>query len=176
VRVGCRVLPFDPQEIIERFQAGEWLDDPDYWAIYMVIWQDQNDVTLFAEERWDLKGSDTPENRLKNPDLKRKAVVFDEELLAAAHAEDTAYLERHLRAVRLLKKGRPKWSFSKLALVYLAIIHLRENHHQQSINPDDVHKLVVKWERANKKRAVSDKSQWYRILKRPEICRLLAHR
>jgi hypothetical protein len=168
--------PFDPRKIIERFQAGEWIDDPDYLAAYRDIWRKQNAIIRFAEKLRESKPWDTPYNRLKNPNFKLEAITLDKEHLAAIHNKDTAYLERLLLAIRLLKKGPPEWHFTLSALIKLAIIHLRENHHRQHIDTNELYKLIVEWQRTNHPRTASDKSQWYRTLKQPEIRKLLTRR
>src|SRR5260221_10434610 len=94
--------PLDPPKIIERFQAGEWLDNTDYWVAYRSIWQKQNAITRMAEKLRGSKAWDTPDNRLKNPDFKLEAAALEKEHLQALHNYETvgvAYGKRFLNAV-----------------------------------------------------------------------------
>jgi hypothetical protein len=168
--------PFDPQKVIERFQAGEWLNNPDYWAVYRNIWQKQNAIIQLAEKLRGSKAWDTPYNRAKNPDFKLEAATLEKEHFKALYDYETAapYYKRFLKAIKLLKKGDPKWHFTLPALIKLGVIHLRENHQKSEVNTTLLRNLIKGWQEKNGQRSAFYDNQWYRTLKLPEIVKLLA--
>jgi hypothetical protein len=168
--------PFDPQKVIARFQAGEWHDNADYWAVYRSSWQTQKKLIKLAERLRVFTAWDIPDNRLKYPDFKLEAAALEKEHIYALRNYKTvgiAYGKNFLGAVRLLKKGSPKWRFTLLAQVKLGIIHLRENHHQSEVDTTLLRGLIRDWQEKNGQRSASYDNQWYKILKHPEIVKLL---
>jgi hypothetical protein len=88
---------------------------------------------------------------------------------------DKAYLRRLYRATDNIEKGGGvKFRYTLGVEVILAAVHLRVNLGQKDCNPVRLHKLVVAWQNDHGETSASDKDQWEKVLKDPEIIRLLS--
>jgi hypothetical protein len=169
--------PFKPQEIIARFQAGEWLDNTVYWMTYRDIWQDQSEVIRLAENLRMLGLRDTASDHRWNSAFKTHVDAFQKEhnqaLDEVTYQHSTAYLYLLVKANTLLKNGPVEWCRIFLSSqISLGIIHLHEYWHQSHIRLDGLRNLIKEWQSTHGQTSASSDSQWYRALKTHRVKRL----
>ena len=170
------ITGLNPPKLVERFQTGEWDEDPVYGPCYKYIRKKQSDQFNQMEDlRLWREMTQEPSAHHGNPALKRRADAFFQGVVDALRDKKAcrAHLRQLYRADDHLEKGDINFRYTLQVLIILAAVHLRENLGRKDRDTVLLRKLVIDWQDAHGETSASDDSQWDKAIKNPEIARLL---
>jgi hypothetical protein len=167
--------PFNPKDIWDRVQTGEWDADPKCRILHQAILQSrqrkQRSARSIAQNLQAGNTADGPVPRHKTPNIARANLTeHQRECLDAYDKQDTAYFRKIINVFTILKKKESlEQRFSTFELTGLGVFHLDKICGQKPIRIDDLQEHVVKWQRDYQQRTSQSTRQWERAIARPEI-------